>query len=291
MKSMKSLLAELDIIDTEQLEIFSTRTRDQADLCVLRDTESGVIFIDGFLTEQSSYASGSYREELKKIYGARHHEINIDVSRRIKDYKQFYVGKNILDFGCGEGSFLRGIMDLASSVSGLEIQTVYIDELKNDGINCLKGFQDIGTELYDTIFCFHTLEHLDQPIQVLEKFKSYLKPGGTLIVEVPHARDFLLSALQTEDFKNFTLWSQHLILHTRDSLGRFFRAAGFENFIIQARQRYPLSNHLNWLKNKKPGGHKSILSVIDTDELSCAYEKSLQMIDATDTLIAIVQNT
>ena len=138
MKSMKSLLAELDIIDTEQLEIFSTRTRDQADLCVLRDTESGVIFIDGFLTEQSSYASGSYREELKKIYGARHHEINIDVSRRIKDYKQFYVGKNILDFGCGEGSFLRGIMDLASSVSGLEIQTVYIDELKNDGINCLK---------------------------------------------------------------------------------------------------------------------------------------------------------
>jgi hypothetical protein len=41
------------------------------------------------------------------------------------------------------------------------------------------------------------------------------------------------------------------------------------------------------LNNGKPGGHKSILSSIDTEDLSDAYERSLQMVDATDTLVAI----
>jgi len=54
-------------------------------------------------------------------------------------------------------------------------------------------------------------------------------------------------------------------------------------------QRYPLSNHINWLSNGKPGGHKSSLSLIDTPALTSAYSDSLARIDATDTLVAIAK--
>ena len=58
---------------------------------------------------------------------------------------------------------------------------------------------------------------------------------------------------------------------------------------IEGVQRYPLSNHLNWLANGKPGGHKSPISILDSDALSEMYQNSLARIDATDTLVAIAK--
>ena len=76
---------------------------------------------------------------------------------------------------------------------------------------------------------------------------------GTLVVEVPHARDFLITQLQCESFTNFSLWSQHLVLHTRDSLQKLLSAAGFVDIHIIGVQRYGLANHLTWLSEGKPG--------------------------------------
>ena len=51
----------------------------------------------------------------------------------------------------------------------------------------------------------------------------------------------------------------------------------------------PLSNHLFWLSDKKPGGHKSKLSVINNKKLFDIYEKTLQKINAT-TLVALARS-
>ena len=76
-------------------------------------------------------------------------------------------------------------------------------------------------------------------------------------------------------------------MHTRVSLYRFLQCVGFEQINITGVQRYPLSNHLNWLVNGRPGGHKSPLSIIDSNILNEEYENSLARIDATDTLVAL----
>ena len=116
-----------------------------------------------------------------------------------------------------------------------------------------------------------------------------MKKKSKLIFEVPHANDFLLSTLESEPFKEFTLLSQHLILHTRDLLTKLFEYVGFKNVKIKGYQRYPLSNHLNWLIKKKAGGHKQSLSLIDLPDLEKAYQASLANINATDTLVAVAE--
>ncbi|MDP4837761.1 MAG: hypothetical protein NWS01_11550, partial [Burkholderiales bacterium] len=83
------------------------------------------------------------------------------------------------------------------------------------------------------------------------------------------------------------LWSQHLVLHTRDSLRLLLADAGFNNIVIQGVQRYGVSNHLHWLSTKKPGGHRSLISALETPELQLAYQNALSKIDATDTLTVI----
>jgi len=51
-------------------------------------------------------------------------------------------------------------------------------------------------------------------------------------------------------------------------------------------QRYPLSNHLYWLSNNKPGGHQKWGNFIDSPELTKAYESQLSSMGVTDTVIA-----
>ena len=287
-QSIRSLLANLNLIDENVLEVFSIGTRDKSDIKVMRDPNSGVIFLDEFVPNDSVYERGAYRSDGLALYGKRDYEITVDVHRRRNDYKQFYVGKKILDFGCGEGSFLKGAQDSSEEVIGVEIEKSYFQNLNQDGIQCVRNLSELGSKTFDTVFCFHTLEHLKDPTEILASFAPTLNYNGHLVIEVPHANDFLLQNLECEAFKKFTLWSQHLILHTRVSFKRFLMEAGFKNFTIQGKQRYKLSNHLNWLSFSEPGGHKGLLSSIDTDRLTKAYEESLQMIDATDTLVAVV---
>lgn len=118
-----------------------------------------------------------------------------------------------------------------------------------------------------------------------------MNSNGILVVEVPHANDFLLTIAKLPSFKSFTLWSQHLVLHTRESLKRLLYVCDFTKIIINSRQRYPLSNHLNWMINGEPGGHKTLFSVFDDVALNKKYAKALASIDATDTLVAYAKVT
>ena len=73
-------------------------------------------------------------------------------------------------------------------------------------------------------------------------------------------------------------------------LERLNSSATIENYKKRLRKQIinTTTSLINWLSNGKPGGHKSILSSVDNKDLSMAYESSLQMLNATDTLVAVV---
>ena len=73
-------------------------------------------------------------------------------------------------------------------------------------------------------------EYTTQPISI--KFNN-------IVTELPQGKFFIEYQIQSiEDkvaieFLNFTLWSQHLILHTRESLRKILEGTGFKNVIIK----------------------------------------------------------
>ena len=106
-----------------------------------------------------------------------------------------------------------------------------------------------------------------------------------MIIEVPNADDALLDLYDCDAFQRFTYWSQHLFLYSASTLDMLAHQAGCRVVAIQHCQRYPLSNHLHWLSQGKPGGHQC-WAFLDTPELTRAYENTLAAIGKTDTLIA-----
>lgn len=277
------LLNDLSLTSELSRYVFSKGTRDVENLIVWRDQFSKIIYIDDFYIGDEEYSSINFN------FNRPDYERYLDSTRRIESFKQFYIGKDVCDFGCGEGLFLKGVKKFTKSRAvGVDLQDACIDSLQRSGISCRKSVSDYSSS-FDTIFMFHSFEHFDNPLEKLLDVKNKLRKGGKLVIEVPNANDILLTKLPNEDFKKFTLWSQHLILHTRVSLEKMLTHVGFKNLYIYGVQRYPLSNHFNWLSNGEPGGHRSLFSVIDNEELNSAYENSLSKIDATDTLVAIAE--
>ena len=288
-KSIFKTLEKLNLTSDKTRKLFSTRTRDIDNLKVWRDEISGVIFIDEFYTTDNTYINGLYRddEKLNSQTGKEDFEEQNDAKRRFDTNLKFAAGKKVADFGCGKGDFLRLIAPYCDSLIGIELQQSYVDKLNSDNIKCVNNLEILDDKSIEVCFAFHVLEHLPEPLETLSRLKNKIVKGGKILIEVPHANEFLLTTASNKNFKQFTLWSQHLVLHTRESLYRFLESVGYKQITIMGVQRYPLSNHLNWLSHGKPGGHKSVLSLIDSKLLNDEYENSLARINATDTLVAM----
>ncbi len=283
-------LKYLNLVNEKNIEVFSRHTRDNNKLKVFKDKKSGIIFIDDYYVGINEYRDGKYKAKLvpkiettKRIF-----EENIDSIRRVNKYAQFVADKDICDFGCGSGEFLKRIQPYANKIYGVEPQNDLNIKLNDNKIKCYHSINEFN-KLIDVFFLFHSFEHLPDPMETLKiMYKKLKKKGkGRIVIEVPHANDFLINNLSIISFIKFTLWSQHLILHTRESLKTFLQTAGFRNITIEGVQRYNIANHFNWLRHDKPSGHKEILSILESEDLKDAYSNALSRIDANDTLVAI----
>lgn len=79
----------------------------------------------------------------------------------------------------------RGL-DVGAGEWPLPGATHRIDKGKLDGKTALSGADYLLGEDWDYIFSSHCLEHMENPIKILEHWKSKLRLGGTLFLYLPH---------------------------------------------------------------------------------------------------------
>ena len=294
-------LINLKLISKQNLITINNKTRDK-NIKVIKDLKSKIIFLEKYITSTEYYSSLKYKYDdketkdkskrkianIKTLFGNIKTPIIEDDLRRVDQFKKYLKNKDILDFGCGWGGFLRNIKNY-KTLNGVELRKECLDYIKNNikKINMSNNI-DYFEHKFDLITMFHVLEHIPYQVETLKVLKSKLKKRGKIIIEVPHANDFLILQDELKEFKNFTFWSEHLILHTHNSLKKILSKAGFKNIKIQYYQRYNFSNHLGWFLKRQPGGHYFYKEIIN-DKLNMSYCENLKRLRQTDTLIAIAE--
>jgi len=130
----------------------------------------------------------------------------------------------ILDVGCGSGYFLDALAD-AGFESLMGIDPYLSDELSsNPRLHQLDIFQVDGE--FDVVTFHHSLEHLEDPIAVLEKAKQLLAPGGHCVIRVP--------TVSSEAWERYGIdWVQldaprHFYLFSLKSMEKLATAAGLK---------------------------------------------------------------
>lgn len=287
---IKEILLELKISEEGRITNYFPKVRDRDDVSVLKCQKSGVIFLSSAdhidIKEYEDKEGFSY-------WGADDRAIAIrscleDTNRRKKQFGELIINKKWLDIGTGAGGVLDAMSSLAIETWAVEPQESARKELNRLGYTVLPSIIESKDDYFEVVTLFHVLEHFTDPINTLKEIHSKMSSGAKIIIEIPHARDFLISFLENEAFKAFTFWSEHIILHTRDSIRRFLEEAGFNNIVIKGFQRYPLANHLFWLSKNKPGGHVA-WSSLRTEQLDNEYSNMLCNLDMTDTLIIVAE--
>lgn len=137
---------------------------------------------------------------------------------------------NILDIGCGYGHFIGMMKDYGWSASGIDPSSRTIDYANAKGLTVIKTTIDdaaFAEGSFNAVTAFYVLEHLFDPLSALKKVFKILKPGGVVVLRVPHTTP-IVKLLSLFNIKN-NLYDLpfHLYDFSPRSIRQLLEKAGF----------------------------------------------------------------
>src|SRR5574344_230668 len=266
------------LCESNDLKKREGKVRDNDSLEIFECKNCGLVFLSSFehidenFYETSQMHSGIEVQDWIDFI----HQDNI---QRGQKHINLIEDKNILDFGCGPADFLAMANNLAKDVVGIELDLGLREHFEKENLKVFSSINDLANNKFDTIFMFPVLEHIKNPIELLENFKNILNKDGKVVIEVPNSDDALLTLYKNKAFSEFTYWSPHLFSYNEKSLKLLLKKAGFKVIKIDRIQRYSLKNHLNWIFKGSPNGIKFENILIDK-----IYACILRLLKKTDTI-------
>jgi SAM-dependent methyltransferase len=183
-------------------------------------------------------------EEMPYHYGASYHQMimssgELDLLKKWRAPRDRVLkmagSGTLLDLGCSSGGFLQSLKNDPWKLYGIEIST---DEARraemNSGAQVFAGEildAEFPPESFDVITCFHLLEHVYKPKEVIGKVWEWLKPGGVFYILIPN-----IEALEASIFRSY--WyglelPRHLYHYSPTSLRRLFALSDFEEVVLR----------------------------------------------------------
>ncbi|MBI5562109.1 MAG: class I SAM-dependent methyltransferase [Deltaproteobacteria bacterium] len=96
----------------------------------------------------------------------------------------------LLDIGCGYGFFLSEMKRRGGwELFGMDVSRTALSYASSQGHNAAQGTLDTvrhPENSFDVVTMFYVLEHVTGPVAALRAVKRILKPGGMLLLRVPH---------------------------------------------------------------------------------------------------------
>lgn len=138
-------------------------------------------------------------------------------------------GARVLDVGCATGGFLATLRERRWQLHGVEVAEEPARLARSRyGLDVFCGTLDAArftTGTFDAVFCFHTLEHLHDPLTALREIRRITAPGGYFIASIPNGASLGFRVFRDRWF-GLEL-PRHLFHFTPRTLGALLRDAGF----------------------------------------------------------------
>ena len=104
-------------------------------------------------------------------------ETKIDDERRYNFLKTRLLNKNVIDFGCGTGGFIKLSQNFTNKIIGIEPEKALIEHFKQNNLEVYEDHfaKEVKEIKYDLITAFHVIEHLQNPSKIIIELAELLK--------------------------------------------------------------------------------------------------------------------
>lgn len=158
----------------------------------------------------------------------------------LRTFAPFFRPGKALELGCHEGEFTVLLSERFDDLTVVDAAAAFLDRTRQRVSERVKFHQALFEqyetgERYDNIFLMHVLEHLIDPVAVLQHARSLLAPRGRAFLVVPNGNAIsrqiavkmgLLKELT--DFAPADHRGGHRRVYVMDTLQRDVRAAGLD---------------------------------------------------------------
>ena len=160
----------------------------------------------------------------------------------------------MLDFGCGDGAFLKQIERPGRALFGVDR---FAPSRPSAGWRRLAEDEIEAHGPYDWITLGHVLEHLDDPATTLRRLGAHLRREGGLWIATPNADSFLISAAgaSARDID----YPRHRQIFSRDGLERLAGRAGLTIRFLPSPALNALLNAGQTLARLRAGGSLGVV--------------------------------
>ncbi|MBL8052210.1 MAG: class I SAM-dependent methyltransferase [Nitrospira sp.] len=177
-----------------EVSILSTRSRSGNPLRTVICQACGLVWSDPRPHDARQFYEAEYRLAYKNTYSPKPKHVvragKVALSRFGKIAQLLSSQKTVLDVGTGGGEFAYLLQSLGHVVNGIEPNRGYADHsIQQYGLTVRVGFVQDATfdpASFDIVTIWHVLEHTEDPGFILARLRSWLKPDGVLVVEVPN---------------------------------------------------------------------------------------------------------
>lgn len=183
------------------------------------------------------------------------------VKRLTRDIK---TGATVLDFGCGNGSFIAAFRDHGWNLHGLDFSSSGIQQSRTAYPSVQFSVGDVTDDLLahpligkcDLVISTEVVEHVMLPRRFARNCFLFLRPGGKLIVTTPYhgyLKNLTLALTGKLDHHFHALWDYgHIKFWSKKTLTHLLQEAGLEVTMFTGSGRLPYLWKSMVLECRKP---------------------------------------
>jgi SAM-dependent methyltransferase len=156
-----------------------------------------------------------------------------EIASRLND---IFPGKGkLMDIGCGYGHFIELMQERGWTVSGVEPSVNTSGYARSKGLDVRRAtIEDVSfpEDFFEVVTAFYVLEHLFDPLAALIKIRETLKPGGIIVLRIPHTTPIVKLLGHVGIRNNLYDMPFHLYDFSPLTIRRILEKAGFENIKV-----------------------------------------------------------
>jgi SAM-dependent methyltransferase len=153
--------------------------------------------------------------------------------------KQFPGRGRLLEVGCSYGGFLAEARRDGWEVTGVELSETASRYARDQlSLRVFTGslhdqLRQLG-EPYEAVALFHVIEHVPDPVQLLEQCRKLIRPGGLLVLKTPNVASLI--ARLTKATWQWVSPPAHLYLYSPKTLALLLEKAGYQPIAYRSAQ-------------------------------------------------------